>query len=210
MPLNLNSKADMKGEVIKGLRMDITGVHHWRPTLTWDYQLCILFGQWYLLEEECQITTWDWAVEVVPTNRWKRSETSPQTHAIVLISWPCPLKEVWSSCQDIPWLCYCLDIYGQQSWTQLWRNTHHFWHLQRGLHQEWKKRKVKRNGIPDVISLKHNLLVLLKALLPVCIVHTAQGESQVANIAWGKADCYICHEALTLCCIYHTNEAAVL
>ena len=28
MPLNLNSKADMKGEVVKGLRMGITGVHH--------------------------------------------------------------------------------------------------------------------------------------------------------------------------------------
>ena len=28
MPLNLNSKADMKGEVVKGLRMGITGVHY--------------------------------------------------------------------------------------------------------------------------------------------------------------------------------------
>ena len=52
--------------------------------------------------------------------------------------------------------------------------------------------------------------VLLKALLPVCMVYTARGESQVANIARGEADCYICHETLTKSCIYHTNEAAVL
>ena len=84
-----------------------------------------------------------------------------------------------------------------------------FWHLRRGLHQEWKERKVKRNGILDVVSLKHNLLVLLKAMLPVCIVYTAQGESQVANIAWGNAKCYILSWDSHLV-IYHTNEAAVL
>ena len=66
MTLNLNSKADMKGEVIKGLRMDITGVHHWGATPTWDHQLCILFGQWWLLEEECQITTWTWVLKLCP------------------------------------------------------------------------------------------------------------------------------------------------
>ena len=54
------------------------------------------------------------------------------------------------------------------------------------------------------------LYVLLKALLPVCMVYTARGESQVANIARGEAECYICHETLTKSCIYHTNEAAVL
>ena len=57
--------------------------------------------------------------------------------------------------------------------------------------------------------IKH-LEVLLKALLPVCMVYTARGESQVANIARGKAECYICHETLTKSCIYHTNKAAVL
>ena len=31
--------------------------------------------------------------------------------------------------------------------------------------------------------------------------YTAQGESQVANIAQGKAECYICLEALTKSCI---------
>ena len=30
---------------------------------------------------------------------------------------------------------------------------------------------------------------------------TARGESQVANIAWGEAECYICHETLTKSCI---------
>ena len=51
------------------------------------------------------------------------------------------------------------------------------------------------------------LYVLLKALLPVCMVYTTQGESQVANLARGKAKCYICHKTLIKNCIYHTNEA---
>ena len=33
--------------------------------------------------------------------------------------------------------------------------------------------------------------VLLKALPPVCMKYTAQGESRVANRAWGKPKCYI-------------------
>ena len=31
--------------------------------------------------------------------------------------------------------------------------------------------------------------------------YTARGESRVANIARGEAECYICHETLTKCCI---------
>jgi len=54
------------------------------------------------------------------------------------------------------------------------------------------------------------LYVLLKVLLPVCIKYTTRGESQVANIAQGEAECYICHETLTKSCIFHTNKAAVL
>ena len=53
------------------------------------------------------------------------------------------------------------------------------------------------------------ICTLLKALPPVCMVYTAQDESQVANIAQGKAECYICHETLTKNCIYHINEVAV-
>ena len=60
------------------------------------------------------------------------------------------------------------------------------------------------------LEAKGNLEVLLKTLPPVCMVYTARGESQVANIARGEAECYICHETLTKSCIYHTNEAAVL
>ena len=60
------------------------------------------------------------------------------------------------------------------------------------------------------IELLLKLYVLLKVLPPVCMVYTARGESQVANIARGEAECYICHETLTKSCIYHTNEAAVL
>ena len=37
--------------------------------------------------------------------------------------------------------------------------------------------------------------------------YTAQGESQVANIAQGEAECCICHETLIKSC---TNKAAVL
>ena len=43
--------------------------------------------------------------------------------------------------------------------------------------------------------------VLLKALPPVYMKYTARGESRVANIAQGKAECYICHETLTKSCI---------
>ena len=32
-------------------------------------------------------------------------------------------------------------------------------------------------------------------------IYTAWGESQVANIAQGKAECYICYEILTKSCI---------
>ena len=39
--------------------------------------------------------------------------------------------------------------------------------------------------------------VLLNALLPVCMKYTAQGESQVANIVRGEAECCICYETLT-------------
>ena len=31
--------------------------------------------------------------------------------------------------------------------------------------------------------------------------YTARGESQVANIARGEAECYICHKTLTKSCI---------
>ena len=31
--------------------------------------------------------------------------------------------------------------------------------------------------------------------------YTARGESRVANIARGEAECYICHETLTKSCI---------
>ena len=45
------------------------------------------------------------------------------------------------------------------------------------------------------------LYVLLKALPPVCMKYTVRGESRVANIARGEAECYICHETLTKSCI---------
>ena len=54
------------------------------------------------------------------------------------------------------------------------------------------------------------IYVLLKALPPVCMKYTAQGESRVANIVQGEAECYICHETFTKGCIFHTNEVAVL
>ena len=48
------------------------------------------------------------------------------------------------------------------------------------------KSEKRVNGILDAISPKHYLLVLLKALPSVCMVYTAQGESQVSNIAQGE------------------------
>ena len=41
--------------------------------------------------------------------------------------------------------------------------------------------------------------------------YTAQGESQVANIAQGKAEYYICHKTLTKSCIlsYKQNGSAL-
>ena len=49
--------------------------------------------------------------------------------------------------------------------------------------------------------LSEVLYVLLKALPPVCMNYTARDESQVANIAQGKAECYICHKTLIKSCI---------
>ena len=59
-------------------------------------------------------------------------------------------------------------------------------------------------------NISTQLYVLLKALPPQFMKYTARGESRVANIAQGEAECYICHETLTSSCIFHTNEAAVL
>ena len=41
----------------------------------------------------------------------------------------------------------------------------------------------------------------LKALLPMCMKHTARGESQVTDIAEGEAECCICYETFTKSCI---------
>ena len=43
--------------------------------------------------------------------------------------------------------------------------------------------------------------LLLKALPPVCMKYTAQGESRVANVVWSKIKYYICHKTLTKSCI---------
>ena len=51
----------------------------------------------------------------------------------------------------------------------------------------------------------HRSLTMVKDLWK----YTAQDESQVANIARGEAECYICHEILIKSCIFYTNEAAV-
>ena len=39
--------------------------------------------------------------------------------------------------------------------------------------------------------------------------YTAQGESRVANIAQGEAECYICHKTLITAVYFHTNKVAV-
>ena len=47
--------------------------------------------------------------------------------------------------------------------------------------------------------------VLLKALPPICMKFTAQGERQVAIIAQGETECYICHETLIKSFYFYTN-----
>ena len=49
---------------------------------------------------------------------------------------------------------------------------------------------------------------LLKVLQPVCMKYTAQGESWVTNIAWGKAKCHICQETLTKSCILSYKQSS--
>ena len=51
------------------------------------------------------------------------------------------------------------------------------------------------------------LYVLLKALPPVCMKYTARDESQVANIARGEAECYICHKTLIKSCILSYKQS---
>ena len=134
----------MKDEVIKGLRMDITLRSYSNvgsPTLHSIWTMMVMWGR-------VSNHKFDLSTEVVSTNKWKGSETSLQIKSMPLywfhgLGEKGPFKEAWSSSQDIPWLCYCLDIYGHQNWAQLWRNTHHFWHLRSGLHQRWKKRQKK-------------------------------------------------------------------
>ena len=67
--------------------------------------------------------------------------------------------------------------------------------------------EVSKPSVASQIDPTHTRIpyVLPKALLLVCMVYTVQGESQMANIAQGKAECYICHETLIKSCIYHTN-----
>ena len=60
------------------------------------------------------------------------------------------------------------------------------------------------------LMLYSTVHILLTALLPICMKYTARGESRVANIVQGEAECYICHETHTKSCIFHTKEAAVL
>ena len=54
---------------------------------------------------------------------------------------------------------------------------------------------------------KKILYVLLKALPPVCMKYTARDESRVANIAWGEAECYICHKTFINCCILSYKQS---
>ena len=39
------------------------------------------------------------------------------------------------------------------------------------------------------------------------MTYTAQGESPVANIARGEAECYICHKTLTKSCILSYKQS---
>ena len=52
------------------------------------------------------------------------------------------------------------------------------------------------DSVQPIKNTNHNSLcmsVLLKALPPVCMEYTAQGENRVENVAQGEAECCICH-----------------
>jgi len=103
----------------------------WWATPVWDHQLCILFDGWkWLPEEEHQITARNRAAEIVSTNRQERARdptTNPcYCHWLHGLGKKSPFKEAWSSCQNIPWLCYCLDINDNQSRAQQWWNPYCF------------------------------------------------------------------------------------
>ena len=72
---------------------------------------------------------------------------------------------------------------------------------------------IHKNFLPQnlvVQTVEQNKMYYLKHCHFVCMKYTAQGEGKVANIALGKAECYICHKTLTKHCIFYTNKAAVL
>ena len=56
------------------------------------------------------------------------------------------------------------------------------------------------------VSNNDSLKILLKALVAVCMKYTAE-MSQVANIARGKAECYICHKTLIKGCIVSYKQS---
>ena len=63
---------------------------------------------------------------------------------------------------------------------------------------------VKLNSLSNISGIQY---VLLKALSPVCMKYTARDESRVANIAQGKAECYICHKTLIKSCILSYKQS---
>jgi len=58
-----------------------------------------------------------------------------------------------------------------------------------------------------IANVHYVLLYLLKALPPVCMKYTARDESQVANIARGEGQCYICHKTLIKSCIFSYKQS---
>ena len=55
-------------------------------------------------------------------------------------------------------------------------------------------------------SLAIHSYILFKALPSLCMKHTAQGESQVANIAWGKASAVFVMRLSPRAVYFHTSE----
>ena len=62
----------------------------------------------------------------------------------------------------------------------------------------------------EPVTIKCVKYILLETLSPVCKKYTTQGESQVAYIAWGNVECYICDKTITPRGVYfHINEVAM-
>ena len=154
----------------------------------------------------------DLSTEVVPTNKWKGQKPPHKLNPCHCIDFMALVRKVSLKKLDLPVKeFHGFDIALTSMITKAGQNYEEI-HIIFDTCREDCIKSERREESKEMVSLvvisrKHNLLELLKALPTVCMVYTAWGKSPVANIAQGKVKCYIYHKTLS---IYHTNQAAVL